>query len=653
MHILPYSKLIRRNLILSLLLAASLMIPFGLIVLGYQQTFPEFRVSVHIQGLFFQTTRIILLANILFAYEFCIKADRFRMTEMMQSIKKGVEKHYSAVLFWLLSIAFVQFIFFTGLQILFGWREYLSYPTAARYFIQSNLIYFLFLPILGLSLGLLLSFTRQRLTSYLVIFLVIALTLTQTISALNGMPIFKGIASLDLFNLLWIFPQDIFRPYIYGFPAERVVLYRLLLWIAIILFLVVLRIRHNIQKTKAAGLTIFLLGVIAVSAYLTLRPSSAVFHDNGLSLRSMSHDQLYYASYKGTEEPATFAITNYSMAFQVNHKLNAQVTLEYSADTSNQKMGFTLYHGYKVAQIKDRENRAVDFKQEGDYIDILSPVPQEGSLTFYYSGFGDRFYSNEQGVFLPGYLPYYPHAGKYKVYSMEYFMMMPQQTEPVRFTVEVKGIEDLKTNLDEVSPGVYQGVTETVSLLSGMYQTTEVSGVQLDRPILEPYDYEKTLENSLRHDPSLISAKKLTHVTVMPIANNFGVYELVHLSGTHMLTTSLETYDKYKQYLGIQPLKYGVMQIQDNFDDVMDHYEKWRALDVSYLRAHPEELAQHDLMEEDLVGVESRSYYVIAKALNHASPETIKAYLNDYIHNTADLRTEEQFFNDLKEAFHD
>ena len=72
--------------------------------------------------------------------------------------------------------------------------------------------------------------------------------------------------------------------------------------------------------------------------------------------------------------------------------------------------GFTLYHGYKVKEVKDESGRALKFKQTGDWIEVES-AGETSSLTFTYSGYSNTHYSNGQGAALPGTFAYYPRAG--------------------------------------------------------------------------------------------------------------------------------------------------------------------------------------------------------------------------------------------------
>lgn len=646
-----YVKTIFRHRILSIILLAGIIIPAALILFSISHLFPEFRDPIQIQLIFFQTTRILVLSNILFAYEFAMQARSRRMLETIQSIDRGVEKHYRKIFYVFLSLASLQFLLFASAQLLAGWLKPLALSSVLHYFLRSNFIYYFLLPLFGFLFGLTLSFLKQRLMSYLVIFGFIGLTLDSTLSKIALMPIQQSLP-FWIEDVVRLFPQQASRPYIYGVPAETAVLFRVLFWSVLLVTLIVFSIRKSLSSGQR-GISLVLCAALAGSTgWMAFRPSSLVSYTTS-TLRGMSHDQLYYGQHSVIDEPASFQITQYDMDLTIRHQLSAVTRVAYHSNDTSRFMSFTLYHAYQVEQILDEAGNPVPFRQEGDYIDITRELPADGSLSFRYSGYAERFYSNDQGVNLPGYLPFYPHAGKYPVYHMSSVMMIPQQTGKTQFNVRISGVPDLKTNLKKVSQDTYSGTAESVSLQSGMYETAQVGPVVLHRPRLEGYDYERTLAESLLNNPALVNGEPLKQVTILPIMNTVGIYELLHISSDHLLTTSMETYDRYKNALKYPPSKFPIYTLWEDFYASLPCFEIWSDLDVAYAREHPEVLEPLDLVPDDLVNVEQTTTFILGKALNHASVDELYAILGNYLENQNDHRTSSEVLEDIREKYND
>lgn len=647
-------KLILRNRVLGILLMAGLIVPSVLVLVGWNLIFPSHKTMLDLQLVFYQTSRILVLANIIFSLELAGQIEKYKMAETIRGIRRGYLKLFENVIILWVIIAMMQFLFYSGYQLLMGWSQFIHLSKIMTYFLKSNLLFYFLLPLLALLLGTVLSTIRQKLIAYIIIIGFFILTLAENITALANLPFLRENFASGLPDLLLIFPQWGLLSYVYGFPAESVILYRLVFWICLLVLILFYLVGRDLPKvSRIASLT--LLSVVSIgSLFMTQRPSSVVNFSIGTSLKSMSHDQVYYVDYEYLEEPAEFSIAKYEIDLDIKHQLFAKATVHYqSKSEAAPQMSFTLYHGYKVKKITGSDGKSLSFRQAGDYIDVLDAVPPSGSLTFYYEGFGMRFYSNEQGVYLPGFYPYYPHAGKYQVYDISGFTMVPDQVPQTNFHLSITGEEDIITNLTKTAPGVYEGIAESVSILSGLYDQTMVGSVILDKPALEIYSYADTLKSTLSESEILVTGDPLTRVSIMPSVNNIGVFELIHITSGHLFSTTLETYDTYKDAYLVSPRKMSVYMLWEDFENYLEFYERWRHVDLDALAEDPVMMEQLGEEPASLVGMENKPQYIMAKALNKMTVEEIKAYMEEYIYDTTDDRSVEQFYLDLKDLTND
>ena len=160
---------------------------------------------------------------------------------------------------------------------------------------------------------------------------------------------------------------------------------------------------------------------------------------------------------------------------------------------------FTLYHGYLVTKVTDEAGDALPFTREGDYLTV-TPHRRLSSVTVEYRGSSSMFYSGSQGVCLPGGFPYYPWAGYRKVFYAEpddevrLLSFIPRTDLPERhFAVKVTGGKNLRTNLPEID-GVYQGVSNGLSLMGGLLEAGEIGPYRLVTVPLSPPGYQVTEE---------------------------------------------------------------------------------------------------------------------------------------------------------------
>lgn len=166
------------------------------------------------------------------------------------------------------------------------------------------------------------------------------------------------------------------------------------------------------------------------------RSNSDVIYDD-MNSEGVGRETVYYDRNNITPPDACpeFKITSYDMELKLSNVLHAEVNV--SVSPSNLDIyGFTLYHGYKVKEVKDESGRELKFKQTGDWIEVES-AGETSSLTFSYDGYSNTHYSNGQGAALPGTFAYYPRAGYVVCADADGYEHLTLD-EPTQFDVKLK-----------------------------------------------------------------------------------------------------------------------------------------------------------------------------------------------------------------------
>ena len=159
----------------------------------------------------------------------------------------------------------------------------------------------------------------------------------------------------------------------------------------------------------------------AVSLAFFFQPTSAVSLDCGVSGQdALTADDVYYQRNDCMDmsqyREADFRVKSYGFDLTVRRELKAEVTVELDG-SGLQEYYFTLYHGYRLENVRTALGTGLPFEQKGDHIRVSAPEGEQvTALTFTYEGSGKRHYSTEQGIFLPGYFAYYPMPGWRQVY---------------------------------------------------------------------------------------------------------------------------------------------------------------------------------------------------------------------------------------------
>ena len=117
----------------------------------------------------------------------------------------------------------------------------------------------------------------------------------------------------------------------------------------------------------------------------------------------------------------------------------------------------------------------MNFDQNGDYVTVYAPMGTK-ELNFSYSGSAGKYFSNYQGIALPGYLPYYPVPGFVKFYEAGQ-IVVNTDLEPTDYEVYVDSNMAVASNLPKTDDNTFSGNADAGSLYGGMIVSEEKEGI--------------------------------------------------------------------------------------------------------------------------------------------------------------------------------
>lgn len=572
------------------------------------------------------------------------------VAETLLSVKNGYAKMIVYWTKWLLAGAAAAGILlgllgsgFIALQpmsaILFSRGESIGYVAA-------SIVVHLILPAAtGVLLGVTLSFLRNRLLGYLLIVFSLLVSYVLVESQIIPGMLYEmfGINFFGFMQIFMIFPENLhFRPLeAFGFPIQIHQIARLLFWISLFLFLIHYNLRNLQTEKKRTCQMATALIVLGLSSAFYLWPASHVSVD-GNPFFGEGADRYYYNEQKQKTEAVNWSIESYEMDLTVFRKLNARVAVQITQPVEGD-IPFTLHHGYKVSKVRDAENRDLDFLQEGDYITVQATQPTE-SLEFVYSGSCNAYYSNEQGINLPGSFPWYPHAGFFRTFNTENRGYLPTPfPEPKEIRLSIRYPRKIFTNLSEEEKGIWSGRTTGVTIVAGFYGEEEIDGIRYVYPYLNRYNFQneflRDLGEKIKVDDRVPDGAR-TVIGITDINLHSAVERLFVLSD-HIVTGDPLNYDHYIHEIGLMPNKINISQIMETYLQNREAFDALVQATIDYANSDTivpkEEIFATDYM------------YRIGMVLQCDEEKGLELY-RQFMEDDSDYRTTVEFIEDLERA---
>ncbi len=270
-----------------------------------------------IQKQFLTYVPVVMAGMMLISYEYSSLFKRKKLAESVEAIEKGYERNLACTFYALLKLVVFVFAFFTVLLLFFTRDFAFTYPKFLLYLLKSQFIYYFLLPLLSVVIGLVASFSRNRLTAYLVILIFFILSTNFGYGLLLSYTSFLGPLAAHVIGLFDLCPKGLhWTPQDgYGYAAENYIIIQMLFWICLFICLILLHIFIK-KKTigRAAATMIGLIFTVALF-FIHISPASIVnMKDYGI-YDSGTQDSLYYMENMQIEKQTGTEISAYDLHF--------------------------------------------------------------------------------------------------------------------------------------------------------------------------------------------------------------------------------------------------------------------------------------------------------------------------------------------------
>lgn len=578
------------------------------------------------------------------SYEYLSKIKKSYSYEIISVTKNGLLKYYLSgigVLSLLLGVytaIHTLFNFFAGIYIGVMTAQYALH-------IVSNMLVFMFLaPFAGIMLGACLSFLNKRASAYfaMVMFVLLSseafMAIGTQVYADAGISLFPLIEFFrfypDYFNKWGVLPEigSVILPY------NIAVIFA---WILSALLFVLFKL-SNTKPVLFKAVALLCTAAIVLNVYVYLMPASKI----GLTINPVYgsvSDDIYYQDLRAEgkfpqeEELPDFQIVKYKMKIRLKSTMSVETELTLSENELNEYK-FTLYHEYKVSLVTDFNSIPLKYTQSLDSLTVTSDKPLT-TVKINYTGSAPRYFANYQCASLPAFFPYYPFSGHRAIYNFDLLSFNPLTPDYADFDVTVESPNKVYSNLDSESQNRFLGKATGMTLILGMYECAEFSGVEVVYPYLESTKVSPVAENIEQAVSDFIKTcdkdKKFKKILIFPNANLRAINETFAAYDDCIATTSIYSLseDYQNNLLGSDKL---------SLQDVLKLYKENYALYK----------AQVDVMTSrlDKTDTENDYLYLFYAACEKYGDDYVAEETVKYINNSSDTRSVKEFFSELGEV---
>lgn len=498
-----------------------------------------------ILGAFHLPFSFSIFAFVLFAfvsYEFFYITKRFQLDESLRSTQNGCRRLLAAQGVWMLLLVLIFSLLMLAWCLALCVRYQVWKAEFIPHLLLNVLLNFCLIPCCGVWIGMSLALSVKRLNAFLILVLF----------TLLGSPLANGLGyvaleslRLDLYPFLSLF--DLFPPNLTWKPVPAfglsILPYRWALagfWSLLPLSVVCWKLFDRRTLTRrlsaATGLALSL-----VCLALLLQPASKLLLSSDDPKNSIMADWEYYfidhPAEEDRETDAAFAITQYDLDLSVGSQLKATAIITVDQWDLPEYL-LTLYHGYRLKSVTTQEGAALPFTQEGDYITVQNPEHRTiETLSLTYRGYSPLYYSNAQGVYLPGFFPYYPHSGHHPVFDREtQGIMRFVSKEPVLFQIRIQSGKTVYSNLPATGSNAFSGMSTGATLLAGFYDTLTVGDVTVVYPCLNTREFRPEALKEFVHTQigTPVMPNSIKTVLLTPDINDISPYTAYAAFSDHL-----------------------------------------------------------------------------------------------------------------------
>ncbi len=653
MFSLSLKAFLRRRYIL-VLLAAILLLPIAFLLYKcFTAINPDW---LRLTGALIQLAPLQFLL-LLFASMTYARSYTHRLSEIQaRTMLSGSWKIY--LFSWLILELLVALIFIlfmaASLAILFFY--YRPYAALMAYLWRLGVLYFFLIPQLAIVLGFILSRFKHLIYSYvvaLVIFVVMMPISKEYVYRIYDQ-IGRGENPLfyQVFELTRFWPILTFFEHAYGIPAESYLFWNALFSLLLLLAIYGLKQSRKLGYRRWRFASALSLLLALPSLLVAAQPASKYLLDSYSSYLGGGNDQRYYYAHEQVEEQAThqgkLRLEKVDLDLDIKRQLKAKATIAYSSEEEIlPQAGFTLYHGYRVRSVRDQEGRNIAFHQISDAIYLDEAISGKGALTFEYEGHGYRYYSNDQGIFLPATFCYYPIPGLQRLWDVDDATMLPVVgAEEIAYSLRISYAGKVYCNLPQTQQQFWEGKARGLTILSGLYREKQID----DKTYIlayDNYDFEKVRqliasEVQDQKEPWQQKASQAKWIAQLPKMNLVGNYERNYFDSEQALFAYVQAWSHTAHVYDSSPRKRHINELLRDFK-AEDPYLFEKLASIQYeMGASYRESGEKD------PNYPKRIYLRTQKIREYLDDQTIKDYLQKYLDDPNDNRGGVEVIDDLE-----
>lgn len=243
-----------------------------------------------------------------------------------------------------------------------------------------------------------------------------------------------------------------------------------LFWLILIAAVILYR-----AERRKIGTAVLALAIIVLAA--SYRPASLYRLDSRWD--GINKDINSYAQKEWNGSDPDFDITDYDLHLSFGDMLSVSGTMLLKSDTAQNQFVFTLYNGYRLKRLEsESKGISVSWTRTKDYVAVKTDKNvKQLRLSLEYSGYNNKFYANRQAALLPGWFPWYPMAGKrqiilgYSEYGNMYGYNPYNRIDSAHICLDSD--KEIITNLEQKENGSFEGISDSITVLSGNIQRTK------------------------------------------------------------------------------------------------------------------------------------------------------------------------------------
>lgn len=520
----------------------------------------------------------------LLSYEYMYKVRFCGMQESLQVIPGAQAKLFIAQIL-LLVVLLVAWCGNVFVWLIKGYQKYeITYAAMMKNTVLSAILY-LFMPgLVAICLGALLALKTNRGVAYAVIVLFSFLCSSVPIE-LWYYPKVLGIQVSTVLEWFCLYVPNTtwWADVSYGTPVEACRWVLVFFWILLFSTGIYRKIGKE-GKMKSACV----LGLAALTLLCGVRYYGR--HDDSYLCKDRSPDDLFNAEWNYREnEPeleeqwANFAVSKYNIDLTIKNNTKGDVYLELSENNLTEYI-FTMHHGFEIKSIKDGDGKKLEYTRVSDFITVKSDKPLT-QLHFTYQGHAGKYYSNSQGIALPGYLPYYPVPGHFKIWDEKqngYLCNTERNTSYYELTVHSN--LNVACNLKETGKNTFAGEAQTISLYAGLMEKYTEGGITywcspLDKktPNLDDFQAEwEALTGKLGIDEPFVLDEMVFFVQPYTVVSSNFVNEVYAEFSDHIILENLSDIAAKplcgSKVVSLIPEHEGTKHLQSAFENYIVYY---------------------------------------------------------------------------------